>query len=260
MRWLVALACGLLLVRPAHGQAPATVLGDANAALSSGDYQKAAHLADIVARAPGPADVDRAEAWRLLGLAQFFLGKRARAKAAFYEYLKLDPDGGLDPALVPEEAVALIAEVRGEHEAELAALRPRPKRKRSFWLNFVPLAGQWQNGDRGKMWILGSAGTVLLAANITSFVMLSRWCGGSGDTCDDGVPGEPGYSNHIQEARSARTINVASGVALIALYAFGVYDGIRGHRRLDREEEASRPALGVGASDGGMWVTVGGAF
>jgi len=268
MKLVLALALALVPVTAAAQPAPPAVdaLGEANAALGAGDYQKAKLLAGQVARAPGPADRDRAEAWRVLGLAYFYLGDRTGARAAFLEYLKLDPDGTLDPALVPPEAVSLLTSVRNEHAAEIAARRPK-KHKRSYWLNFVPVAGQWQNGDRGKMWFIASAGTALLAANITSYVMLARWCGGADDTCDEGQPGQPGYSNHIDEARTARTINIGSGLALIALYAYGVYDGITTYRRLEAEEAEGAPplapppvAFGVGADDTSMWVTVGHSF
>lgn len=265
MRWggllvTVALLCA---AGPAAAQPAADALGEANAALGAGDYQKASALAGQVARAPGPSDRDRAEAWRVLGLARFYLGDRDGARAAFLEYLELDPDGRLDPALVPPEAISELEHVRNEHAAEIAARRPK-RHRRSYWLNLVPVAGQWQNGDRGKMWFVAGAGTALLAANITSYVLLSRWCGGADDTCDEGQPGQPGYSNHIDEARTARTINIASGVALIALYAWGVYDGISTYNRLEREEAEITPPppppVALTVDDTSMWVTIGHSF
>jgi hypothetical protein len=247
----------------ATAQTAADVVGEASAALGAGDYKKAQALAGRVAHAPGPADRDRAEAWRVLGLAHFYLGDRSGARAAFWEYLKLDPDGTLDSALVPPDAVALFNDVRNEHAAEIAARRPK-RHRRSYWLNFVPVAGQWQNGDRGKMWFIAGAGTALLAANITSYAMLSRWCGGADGTCDEGEPGQPGYSNHIDEARTARTINVASGLALIALYAWGVYDGISTYNRLERDEAEitppPAPVVGLGGDETSMWVALGHSF
>lgn len=265
MRWLLVLA---LLAAPAlaRAQPPAEVLGEANAALGAGDYPRARSLAGRVARAPGPSDRDRAEAWRVLGLAYFFLGDENGARAAFLAYLKLEPDGTLDAAVVPPEAVLLLNSVRNQHAAEIAARRPK-RHRRSYWLNFVPVAAQWQNGDRGKMWFVASAGTALLAANLTSYLLLARWCGGADDTCDEGEPGQPGYSNHIDEARTARVVNIGSGLALIALYAWGVYDGISTYRRLEREEaEITSPpspppiSVGLGGDDTSMWVSVGRAF
>jgi tetratricopeptide (TPR) repeat protein len=264
----LALALALVVCAPALAAAqPAVdVLGEANAALGAGDYQKAKALAGRIASAPGPADRDRAEAWRLLGLAYYYLGDETNARAAFLEYLKLDPDGALDSALVPPEAISLFNQVRNEHAAEIAARRPKRK-VRSYWLNFVPVAAQWQNGDRGTMWFIASAGAALLAANISTYVMLSRWCGGSDDTCDEGEPGQPGYSNHIDEARTARAINIGSGIALVGLYIYSLYDATSTYRRLERDEAAvtAPPApppvsLGVAADDTSMWVTVGRSF
>lgn len=259
---VVLLAC---LPALAHAQPAADVLGEANAALGAGDFPKAKALAERIARAAGPADRDRAEAWRVLGLAHFFLGDQEGARAAFLQYLLLDPDGFLDPALVPPEARAVFDQVKAEHAAEIAAARPRPKRRRAYWLNFVPVAAQWQNGDRGTMWLIAGTGAALLAANVASYALLARWCGGADDTCDEGEPGQPGYSNHIEEARRARVINIASGLGLIALYAYGVYDGIKGYRRLEREEaEMAAPpppvSVGVGGDATSMWVTVGRRF
>ncbi|HEU5060607.1 MAG TPA: tetratricopeptide repeat protein [Kofleriaceae bacterium] len=265
MRRLLLVIAVLCAPLPAAAQPAADVLGEANAALGAGDYARARALAGRVARAPGPPDRDRAEAWRVLGLAYYYLGDSNGARAAFLEYLKLDPDGSLDSALVPPDAISLFNQVRNDHAAEIDARRPK-RHRRSFWLNFVPPAGQWQNGDRGKMWFIAAAGTALLAANITSYVMLSRWCGNPDDTCDEGEPGQPGYSNHTGEARTARVINIGSGVALIALYIYGVYDASSTYHRLEREEAAITPpapppvSVAAGADGTSMWVTVGRSF
>ena len=247
--------------------AAAELLTAASAALAAGDHARAAALAESVAGAPGQSDVDRAEAFRILGLARTYLGHKQAAEAAFYAYLRLDPDAHLDPALVPPEAIVLFEGVRSRHAAELAALRPRPRRRRSIWLNVVPLGGQWQNGEGGKMWILGSTGAALLAANITSYVLLHRWCGGADDTCDEGEPGTPGYRDHTGDARVARGINIATFIGLGALYAYSVYDGLRGYRRLARAEAEEAPpppppplSVGVGAGDRSISVTFGGHF
>jgi hypothetical protein len=97
--------------------------------------------------------------------------------------------------------------------------------------------------------------------------MLRRWCGNADDTCDEGEPGQPGYSNHADEARTARVVNIGSGVALIALYIYGVYDASSTYHRLAREEAAVTPApeppplsFGAGADGTSMWVTVGRSF
>ena len=245
---------------------PADALVNAGAALSAGDPDRARDLAEGVARDPGPvARADRAEAWRLLGLAEHALHRRDRAVAAFYEYLKLDPDAHLDPALVPVDALSLFEEVRSQHAAELLALRPRPRRRPSPWLNLVPLGGQWQNGDRGTMWFLGATGAALLAANITSYAMLRRWCGGgAASTCDEGQPGQPAYVNHRDSARTLQVVNIASGVGLIALYTYSVFDGFRGYHRWRADEarrlEPSPVSLGAHADGESVYFTLSAGF
>jgi hypothetical protein len=242
---------------PAPGADPADVLVEAGAALGTGDHQRAASLAGHVARDRRPIDrQDRAEAWRILGLAEFALGRRAEAEAAFYAYLKLDPDARLDPALVPPEVIHFFEEVSAKHKAELDALRPKPKRRRSMILNFVPLGGQLQNGETTKAWIIGSAGVALLATNVTTYVLLRRWCGpqvGS-STCDDGPS--------TGTARKLQVVNVASGVGAVALYAYSVIDGLRGYRRWKEEAAAPAPPVSAGvAADGdSLFITVGGGF
>jgi hypothetical protein len=243
---------------PPVGADPADLLVEASAALGAGEHERAATLAGQVARDSRPIDrKDRAEAWRVLGLAQYALGRKADAEAAFYAYLKLDPDGRLDPALVPPDVLHFFESVERKHKTELDALRPKPRRRRSMWLNFVPLGGQWQNGDRAKMWILGSAGAALLATNITSYVLLRRWCGppSASATCDDG---------RTDDARRLQVLNIGAGVGLVALYAYSVIDGIQGYRR-QRAEEAPpvqpRPmALGIAGDRDSVLLTVGGRF
>lgn len=267
------LVAALLVAAPARGQppgaaispAPADVLIQAGAALGAGEHERAASLAAQVARDPAPiARQDRAEAWRILGLAQYALGRKSEAEASFYAHLKLDPDAHLDPALVSAETVAFFENVRAQHAAELAALRPRPARRRNIWLNFVPLAGQWQNGDRTKMWVLGSAGAVLLTANLSSYVMLRRWCGNPGgtSTCDEGEPGMPGYRNHADAARRMKVVNIVSGVGLIAVYAYSFFDGMNGYRHWQREQLRAQPpvTIGAGGDRDSVLFTIGGRF
>jgi hypothetical protein len=241
------------------GADPADILVEATSALGAGEHERAAALAWRVAHDGAPIDrKDRAEAWRILGLAQHALGHEAAAEAAFHAYLRLDPDARLDPALVPPEVLHFFEGVKSNHRAELDALRPRPKRRRTFLLNFVPLGGQWQNGDRGKMWIIGSAGAVLVATNIASYVFLRDWCGGpsSSSTCGD--------APSTDAARRMQIVNIASGVGALALYTYSVIDGIRGYRRWKEDEsnQSRSPSLtvGLGSDHGSLVLTVGGGF
>ena len=55
---------------------------------------------------------------------------------------------------------------------------------------------------------------------------------GGGLTCGDG----PGGRDGTRSAQRLRPINIASGIAFWVVYGYGVYDGIRGYRRVSREQ------------------------
>jgi hypothetical protein len=232
----------------------------ARAALDEGAYQRAADLvAPLVGASPGsrpgetgpdpagdpvapsvgrpgsgaasrPAGLDRsdqAEAWRIHGLALFFLGRYGGAEISFFEYLKLDVDGRLDPALVPPEAIVFFEDVRARNAAELRKYRPAPRRKRSWALNLLPPAGQFQNRDHTKGWLIAGTGTVLLATNVSSFLILRDWCDPATGTCTSG--GEP----RTEEARTLRAVNLISGALFFGLLTYGIVDGFVHYRRHD---------------------------
>lgn len=207
-------------------------LRDGNTAATAGDWQRVAQLVDPLLHRPlVPADL--AEAHRLAGLAAFFQQRNGDAEAHFLAYLRIDLDGRLDPALYPPDVVAFFNDVASRHAAELRARRPRPRR--SWVLNLIPPGGQLQNGERTKAWVLGGLLGGLLAANVTSYLVLRSWCthtvgpGGVGATCDD-------TSNHNRSASILRPINLASGIGFLLTYAFGVYDGVQGYRQHTREQ------------------------
>ena len=199
----------------------ANMLAEANRAAMAGDWHRVAQLVNSTAHV---STADLIEAHRLLGLAYFFLGSRPEAEQEFLAYLRLDLDARLDPALVPPEAVAFFEDVRARHAAELRALRPKPKIKRSLVLELLPPFGQIQNGETTKAWVLGGMLGTFAIANIGSFALLSSWCSSKDGTCDQS-------GNHVASARTMRTINLTSGAALILTYLYGVYDGVTVGRR-----------------------------
>ncbi len=89
-----------------------------------GDYPSASkllnHLIDATVFESGEL---RAEAYRLLGLADFYQGKKGEAYRAFLEMLFLNPDGELDPFYVPPAAVGFFEQVKKEAEPRLLPLR-----------------------------------------------------------------------------------------------------------------------------------------
>ncbi len=199
------------------GLDPASALRDANAAATAGDWAKVAALAAPVTFSA--STVDRAEAFRLRGLAEFFQNQQAVAERDFVAYLRLDVDGHLDPALYPPEAINFFNDVRARHAAEL-----RRAPKRYAVLALLPPFAQFQNGERTKGWVITGLLGAFAATNVTTYFLLRAWCHDSGDTCD------ASGKDHFTAAQHLEAINIAAGVGLILTYAYGVYDGVSGYR------------------------------
>ena len=242
---LLGLSCALVTLAHAQpGQTTSAALRDGNIAATAGDWQRVAQLVEPLFQRPlVPADL--AESHRLAGLAAFFGSRNDAAEHHFLAYLRLDLDGRLDPALYPPEAVAFFNDVASRHAAELRALRTRPKR--SWYLTLLPPVGQFQNGERTKGYVLGAALGTFLATNLTTYLILRSWCdhtdgpSGGGLTCDDG-------KDHRSGAAKLRPINIASGIGFLAIYAFGVYDGVQGYRR-HSHEKAILPFVSVSSEN-----------
>lgn len=239
------LAAVFVLGHSATARAQMLVLERAQNLLGSGQYAEAAKLARSVATDSSRSPEDRAEAYRLVGLARYFLGDRAKAKQAFLWYVRLEPEAHLDPALVPPEAIIVLEEVRAERAAELAAARDKPRIKPA--LNLLPPFGQFQNRERGKGLVIGGLWISLLAANVTSWLVLKSWCEDDG-TC-------PG---HQDSADTLRTFNLVTGPAAALVYVYGVVDGYVVMRRRQRSDR--RPSVSFGASSDGAQIFLQGRF
>ena len=206
---------------------PGAALRDANAAATAGDWAKVSQVVQpLLARSLEPSDLG--EAHRLAGLAAYFNNNHDEAEAHFLAYLKVDPDGHLDPSLYPPEVVTFLYHVRDKYKATLVAMRPPPRRY--FVLNFLPPFGQLQNGDRGKALLVGGLLGATLATNITTYFVLRSWCHNAGSTCDDSG------TDHFRRAQQLTTINTLAGLGAIAVYIYGVWDGVSGYRRRSREQ------------------------
>lgn len=225
---IVCLVCGIASANPAP---TSSVLAQANAAATAGDWAAVDQLVDPLL-AGQLSSADLAETHRLAGLAAFFQHRTQSAEAHFLAYLRLDLDGRLDPALVPPEAVTFFEDVRARHAAELRALRPRP---RGTWVKaLLPPLGQIQNGETTKGIIIASAFGAFAITNVTTYFVLKSWCtptsgpAGAGASCDATV-------DHNHASASLRTLNISTGIAAIATYVYGVYDGVVGYRRRTHE-------------------------
>lgn len=240
---IAVIAALAAVARAQPGRAPSDVLRDGNTAALAGDWPRVAELVDPLLQQPLPI-ANLAEAHRLAGIAAFFTDRRAGAEQHFLTYLRIDPDGRLDPALYPPDVVAFFNDVASRHAGELRALRSSPRR--SSWLfTLVPPVGQYLNGEPTKAYVLGGTLGALLVTNLVTYAYIRQWCdhtqgtGGGGLTCSDGPNGDA-----TEAARKLRPINLASGIAFWVVYAYGVYDGIRGYRRISREQ-ALRPYVSV---------------
>jgi hypothetical protein len=157
-------------------------------------------IREVLSRNPDLPEPVAIEAWRILGLAEYQLGNKGAARAAFVQLLSIDPDQVLDPFLVPPPVVDFFDGVRVEAEPELAPLRERKKQLKEqerladearrrllaeemirsgppskiiivqehiYMLNFLPFGvGQFQNGDTTKGIIIAVSQVVLGAVNI----------------------------------------------------------------------------------------------
>jgi hypothetical protein len=93
-----------------------------------GDYPQASKLlSGLVEKGTFESGALRAEAYRLLGLALFYQGRKGEAYSAFLEYLYLEPTAELDPFYVPPAAVSFFEQVRKEAEPRLAPIRAQRK-------------------------------------------------------------------------------------------------------------------------------------
>jgi hypothetical protein len=243
--WLQALIVAALVAglagEPA-AQPGTSPFESARAAFEEGDFARAAELAGL-ALAGELAGADRAEAWRVRGLALFYAGRRTEAAPALFEYLKHDVDARLDPAFHTAEAIAFFEQVRIDRAGELERYRREPDRRRLVIAMLPPLA-QFQNREPVKGWVIVGLGGSLLVANATALVLMSRWCNVFGDgTCDEGRNGD---------ARTARRVIMVTGWALGGVAVLGIIDGLRGYNRWRYQQSSvDTMSFGIAPEPGG---------
>jgi hypothetical protein len=174
-----------------------------------------------------PQKADRLEALRVYGIACTLTARKTAAEGAFLLLLREDPSTRLDPALVRPEAVAFFEEVRARHRAELLAAYRKNRRPHYWALDLIPLAGQMQNRQWKKAIVFGSIELALLAANITTGVLLKDYQGNTHD-----------FGTHQSAFEPLRDVNRISFGLLLGVTATGIVDAfVVGARRADRDRE-----------------------
>lgn len=235
--------------------------------LEFGAYAEAAGtLRQLLAGTPDLTDAEAVEAYRMLGVAEYQLGDRAGARAAFVNLLSFEPDYALDAFLVPPAIVEFFDGVKKEHEAALAPLRERRRElreqqrladearrrllaeelartgppgkvvlveERVYLFNWMPLgAGQFQNGDRAKGTAIAAGQIVLGLVNISAILFHNQIAEDRTRTCTTGQPGcsNPPYFDSDRELLSqVDAVKYVSAGLFWALYAYGVWDAHRNY-------------------------------
>ena len=236
-------------------------------------------LRQMLARSPDLTAAESVDAYRMLGIAEYQLGDKLAARAAFVSLLSVEPDYALDAFLVPPPIVEFFDAVKKEHEPALAPLRDRRRElaaqqrladearrrllseeqarmgapgkivrieQRVYLFNWLPLgAGQFQNGERAKGTAIAAGQIVLGLVNVAAIVVHNKIADDRTRTCISGQPGcsRPPYSDSdrtlISEIDAAKYVSAG---LFWALYAYGVWDAHRNFiPRIETEITARQP-------------------
>jgi hypothetical protein len=216
---------------------PAQDLEHARQAFRQHDYDSARKLATFLLYPDEKLalPVDLVEAHVILGASNFETGHRLEAKTEFEKALQIQPDKSLTDLLFSEGAIRMFDETkadidaRAERDAQLRKLADERERIRkykeslvvverhSFGINFAPFgAGQFQNKMpvRGVLFAAGEGLTG--SASVGVFLYLAVKYG-----LNAKVPFADG-----QGVLRLQQLEIGSGVAFFAIYAWGVVDAL----------------------------------
>ena len=178
---------------------------------------------------------DLTEALRIYGISLFLTGRKQGARLVFGQVVDLDPSLRLDPRLVPPEVVAAFDRVRKRHLAKKVT-QTKSVSKRYAVLNFIPPAGQFQNEQHLKAWLILAAEVSLLAINLASYgVLRSKKYRHDGSYVVQNIYGEV-VEDHRTLAKSMLGVNYASFGLLIATVVYGIVDGYIVMYRQEKKE------------------------
>jgi hypothetical protein len=172
-----------------------------------------------------PTPSQRVQALRFLGIGLFLTGRPEGAETAFFELLRQRPGVKLDTTHTRPDVVAFFESVRARHSEEIRqAVRSRPPGKR-LMLAFLPPAGQFQNGDRGRGFTLAALEVVSLGVAIGTYVQLKSWV----------RPDLTVAPEHTDDARTLKVLNNVSVGVFVATLAVGIIDGLANFSHGDDE-------------------------
>lgn len=257
---LGALAAALALLPVAGLGAPPPDLKRAKDRYEFGAYADAAGaVRDLLARHKDLPEAEAVEAYRILGLAEYQLGDRGAARAAFVGLLSLDPEYRLDPFLVPPQIVEFFDRVKKEAEPELAPLRERRRQlkeqerlaeearrkllaeeavrsgppskvvlvqERIYLFNWLPFgAGQFQNGDTGKGTAIAISQVLFGAVNLTAIVAHSEIASNARRCSYSPGCANPPYSDDTRsQLKTLDLVKYVSAGLFWGIYAYSVWD------------------------------------
>lgn len=209
----------------------AAALVRATAAYEYGDLNQVVESARFISEGSLPATHEQqVQAFRLLGIGLYLTNRPLGAEAAFSELLRKEPRARLDPTTTRPEIVAFFESLRQQH-----ITKQRSNRK-LIW-NLIPPAGQFQNDDNAKGWVILGLGVASAATCVTSYLLYRKW-----QHADD-------TSDRADLAKTFRnTVNPISGAVLAAVYIYGVIDGLVGY---GRPMDDTRPPLSLQFFPGG---------
>ncbi|MEJ7603279.1 MAG: tetratricopeptide repeat protein [Kofleriaceae bacterium] len=230
-----ALIIALLLLTSTADADPRRDLDKAIATFKSKDWQSAAQQLNFLLR-PQPqlaSASDLVEAYVLLGVCQYEMGNRERAKTEFEAALALQPDRSLDSLLFSEGAIRVFDETkrelqeRAKREEDDRKVRERLKaiddylksrviyETHPFYMNFFPFGlAQLQNKQPRKAVLFALGHTVTGIPSLGIWLYLATKYG-----LDSTVP-----ETDAQRVRTLQQIEIATGVGFLGLYAWSVID------------------------------------
>ncbi|HET7500858.1 MAG TPA: hypothetical protein VFK02_07645 [Kofleriaceae bacterium] len=259
---VVAIVVAIVVAPGLASASPAQDLEQARQSFRQHDYDSARKLATFLLYPDEKLalPMDLVEAHVILGASNFETGHRLEAKTEFEKALQIQPDKSLTDLLFSEGAIRLFdetkadIEARAERDAQLRKIADERERIRkykeslvvverhSFGINFAPFgAGQFQNKQpvRGVLFAAGQGITGGISVSI--FLYLSVKYGLSAK-----VP--------VVEADGVRQLEqmeIGSGIAFFAIYAWGVVDALLHYKprvQIEGDDSLLPPELAPGAA------------